>query len=181
MEAHGADLLPEAEELRRAHLPLEGVVRAGAVPLALAALAVLAAGAFALAIGAAERVPSALARGGAITAVGALLLVLAIGLRRFQSWARVPAMLVSGAAVLALAYLTAFGRPDALRVALLALAALPLAVLSLPKCAFLFSEEYAHVRAATPHLRYRPPPAVWAPILALIAVIAAWIWRVLVG
>jgi hypothetical protein len=125
-----------------------------------------------------------LAAGGLLGSCGAALLVLGLAVRRFRRWARRPAIALTS--VLFLAALAQMIRtaarggrigPEAIYLTVLAL--VPASILLLQRSAYVCSPEYDAIRAATPHLRYRAPVAVWLPMLLLIVVIGGWIWKVL--
>ena len=169
----------DAEAIRTALLPREGAIRMAATPFWVVGGLGVAMGGVGLVMG-----HTAAAWGASLgfLVVGALLGLLAKGVRDVRAWSRVPA-LIAAALLAALAVLLAWraGRLEPMHAALLLLASMPLVLLSSRASAYLFSADYARVVRATPHLHYRAPPAVWVSLAVLIVAIVAIVWMSLRG
>lgn len=171
--------IEDAEAIRTALLPREGAIRMAATPFWVVGGLGVVMGAAGLVLG---HTASAAGASLALLAVGALLGLLAKGVRDVRAWSRVPALLA--ATLLAgLSVLLAWraGRLEPMHAALLLLASMPLLLLSSRASAYLFSADYARVVRATPHLHYRAPPAVWVSLAVLIVAIVAIVWMSLGG
>ena len=155
-------------------LPREGAVRMAVTPFLVLGIAGVILGLVGLFTpGASER--STLA---GMVLGGVILLALYKGLREFKAWARIPGLVV--AALLCVATIVAMvqraRRPEPFQTAILLFCSMPLFLLTSKASAFLFTPDYSAVVRATPHLRYRTPPAVLISITLLIVAVAAIVW-----
>ena len=113
-------------------------------------------------------------------AIGILQLWLAVGLRKLKRVARIPTMILAAIGLLGfpmvLAGIGLLGFPVGIIIS-----AYILYFLGSQKGVQVFSDEYAEIIAATPHIKYRSSKLIIVLLILIVAVIAIGIWAALMS
>ena len=147
--------MPEVDKIRRSHLAIEGGIQSMGSVFMLVSLLVLL-GAVALSSLPADKVKPGIPT--LLAGLGLAYGVVGFGIRRLQTWTRIPAVILSVVGLFRFPMGTLLG-------------GLCLFTLLRTKAGFVLSPAYRDIMQATPHIKRKTSPVVWVLLVILLAVL----------
>jgi hypothetical protein len=150
----------EAEKVRQEHISHEASIKSVGFLYLLSSAIMVVSSVGLIAASTTVKSGEFLGTGVGFLVLAALLITVGIGLRKLKRWARIPAIIISVLGLFAIGFGTLIN-------------GYILYLLACKKGVMVFSEEYQHIIAETPHIKYRTSIIVWILLAFVILALGA--------